>query len=371
MPFRNLITVVSFAFAASCGTDEMTYDDDLNCSGCDLWGDDDRKEAFEIEDPNIRNAIDATALIFLDNNASQDGELYDLPYVGTFESVLQREYDEQTICSDVRFTEQSVLGGSEVFCAAALVGKDTVLTAAHCVVSFSGKPISTEPQSCHGLKIGFGYQNRTPEESISAILNKDIYECEQIVHFELQKSGGYKDLALIKLTETVDDRIPMLPSLSALDINSDVFTIGYPFGLPLKVSSGKLKEGFLTEDAKEMLFQPNELPEVESFFNAEKNNTFFSNMSVFFGNSGGPLIDSEGKLLGIMSYGASKQLIHRFGDGDFTLEKLDPKKSDFFFNINRETSGCLEIADCEKDNILCTNYAGFPDLGSVESLLMR
>lgn len=211
-----------------------------------IYGEDSREEFHHPSVPAIVRLGDLSAL----SNGDFQSKAWDLSEVG--------------LCRDARFFGQKSLAS----CSAVLVGPDLILTAGHCV-----QP--GDPTGCQQRVVVFDYAAGRNEDIIPAV---DVYHCVEIVyqHQDTRESGYGEDLALIKLDRVVVGRKPMklakqLPSKGEL-----LKVIGYPWGIPQKVSEGHM----LGEGPARLSFR--------------------HDVDTFSKSSGGPVLNAKGEVAGIM-----------------------------------------------------------------------
>jgi V8-like Glu-specific endopeptidase len=143
-----------------------------------------------------------------------------------------------------------------------LVGDRFMLTAGHCVCKKDSENL--DEARIKKTWIVFGFQKNSPRQSDFRIEGRDIYKIKKIVAHRYTKE---KDWALIKLDRAVEGRSPLpLDSISKIYLNTDLYMLGHPSGLPLKFTDG----------AKIRAISP-------SYFHAD--------LDGFQGNSGSPVFD--------------------------------------------------------------------------------
>lgn len=164
------------------------------------------------------------------------------------------------LCSHERFFEEQ----SIATCSSSLIAPNKILTAAHCLDDYN--------YTCENYRIVFDYQNGNTS------IHKDaIYQCKRILYSKLDIFGG-EDLAIIELDRPVTDRkpIPMVTD-HEFSVGEPLKMIGYPFGISQKiVESGEV----LGID--------------------KKRQSFMHNLDTFSVNSGGPIFNGEGQIVGVL-----------------------------------------------------------------------
>lgn len=140
-----------------------------------------------------------------------------------------------------------VLFSSNGVCAGVLVADDLVLTAWHCVANL------------RRVRISWGSRARVTDGGVVVAADK------------------HRDLAVVKLDQRALGRevIPISESTEPLASGEPVMVIGHPWGKRHQIAVGKTVE--------------------------PDGNFFFINVAVRPGNSGGPVINAEGKVVGNVS----------------------------------------------------------------------
>jgi len=121
------------------------------------------------------------------------------------------------VCKDEPFYNQRTLAN----CSGFLVGKDLIATAGHCAKYWF---------DCDHYRWVRNYNDVT-----LVMDNADIYECKEIVKQVL--SNGL-DYAIIRLKREVTEVEPLKLQEREVVEKDELFVIGHPAGLPLKVADG-------------------------------------------------------------------------------------------------------------------------------------
>ena len=184
-------------------------------------------------------------------------------------------------CSDETFAEEKQIAN----CSASLIGKNKVLTAAHCL---------NETYSCDTYNVVFDYQRtEVPMRSAHALDKSQIYSCKRILYHKFDQSIVGEDLAIIELDRDVQGREPIVLDLKPrLKVNDPLFMIGYPLGISQKV----------VDDGKVLSLD-------------SKNVSFRHTLDSFSVNSGGPVFSSEDKQIGVLVRGTGANYVERAAQG--------------------------------------------------------
>ncbi|MEM4368398.1 MAG: serine protease [Candidatus Anstonellales archaeon] len=221
-----------------------------------IYGDDDRKNYYEAD--NISKALSGFVGMLVRN--------VDLLDLGNSKYLLKttKLSDRFNILTDERFASEPVVG----FCSGFLASSTTFITAAHCI----------EKVSCRNFSVVFDWRIEREGVYPSEIDSNNVYRCSTVVYNG--RSRGY-DFAVIRLDRLVRDRYPLALERKELEVGRSVFVIGYPNGLPLKITS------------------PN-----TSRIRTVSSTTYVCDLDTFRGNSGSPVFDENSlKVIGILIEG--------------------------------------------------------------------
>ncbi|MBY0515520.1 MAG: serine protease [Bacteriovoracaceae bacterium] len=249
-----LLTVALTSFAASA-------------SNKVVYGDDDRKDIFEVSNSMYLRLAEATAAMVENKQMVKKSSLCELEFSDTLES-------SENICRGELFSNQPV----GAMCSGFLVGEDTLVTAGHCFKMLGGMGYATPEDVCRGFSWVFNYaidhSGRNPLQGSS----NDVYGCKEVVFSTLSRT---QDFTVIKLDRKVSGRSPLkFRESGKIAQGAPLVVIGHPSGLPSKVADGA------------QVISNNDY------------NTFVTNLDTFHGNSGSAVFDSKSGLLeGILIQG--------------------------------------------------------------------
>lgn len=212
-----------------------------------VYGDDDRQDLFEVQDPAVRSLAGSTVALFR-------AAAVDLESEPGAAALTTREFGQaDNLCPEERFREQPK-GAS---CSGALVGPDLVLTAGHCVRDLA---------ACRATRFVFGFGMAAEGSDPRRLPASDVYGCSGLV---ARRVSGGVDYALVRLDRPAAGRAPLrLNRGGGIAQGTGLFVIGHPSGLPTKVAGGAsvraVREGF-----------------------------FVASLDTYGGNSGSPVFNSE------------------------------------------------------------------------------
>ncbi len=164
--------------------------------------------------------------------------------------------DTMKVCDAEPFAHQQTVAT----CTGFLVAPNLLVTAGHCVKSEA---------DCGHNKWVFDYKvKKKSDTTVGSIPNSSIYSCKKIVESKLSSSlFSKKDWAIIELDRPVKDRAPLKLSKKAPSRGDNLYVIGAPSGLPLKIATGVVR--------------------------SKKLSHFSANLDTFAGNSGSPVFNSK------------------------------------------------------------------------------
>lgn len=220
-----------------------------------VYGDDNRKEIFEVSSFWKKKANSTVALV-QSKMIKDNGD-------GTITLTTKNYGKTKNLCADEPFVNQPVAG----FCSGALVGKNLVMTAGHCISNWDCKKTN--------FVFGFGYD--APNQNLSVLKKSDVYTCKKI----LAKTYTNKaDFAIVELDRDVTGYSPLaIRREGAIKANDNLVVIGNPQGIPTKVAA----------DSK--------VREVKDEF-------FVANLDTYQGNSGSAVFnENTGLIEGILVRG--------------------------------------------------------------------
>ncbi len=187
-----------------------------------IYGDDDRREVFQVTNPQILAVADATVAVVekksLVAGAAFHRMLGNVKVVKLEAPVYGAEYG---LCKQEPYYNQP----SGAFCSGFLIGPDLVATAGHCI----------DAQKCSTVAFAFGYQmnpNNTPNVIFP---QSEVYGCKKVVARELTNNQDY---AVVQLDRPVPNHQPLKLAVRQPQAKEPIYVIGHPAGLPKKIAAG-------------------------------------------------------------------------------------------------------------------------------------
>lgn len=180
-----------------------------------IYGDDDRLDLYQVENPKLRELADSTVALFEASDVAIDG--------GKAKLTLTDYGQQYNLCPEEPFREQK----NGAFCSGSLVAADILMTAGHCVRSEG---------ACQGTKFVFGFAITEKGKQGDTVPASEVYSCKQLLGRVEQGSGP--DWALVRLDRKVSGHKPLRLSSSVPPKGAPLFVIGHPAGLPTKVAGG-------------------------------------------------------------------------------------------------------------------------------------
>lgn len=239
-----------------------------------VFGEDGRKEIKDAE--GFEDFARATA-VMIPKEEIKGNRIYGY----SLRELLAHQFDTEKFNDNVKFLDQPTAAS----CTGFLIAPDLLVTAGHC--------IKTIEDAANWVWL-FDYTNDLSynEEDRYVEVNKNnLYEVSEVLVGELNDDEDDKslDYSVLKLDRKSDRRPYRFRTSGVVAEGSDIYTIGAPTGLPLKLST----ESTVVDNTATSWFK--------------------SDIDAFPGNSGGPVFDSNGFIEGILVRGAVE-----YSNGNYT-----------------------------------------------------
>jgi len=180
-----------------------------------IYGPDDRLDLYQIKDPWILRIANSTVALIEDKNLKDLGN-------GYTEIIAPTLADKENMCTTEPFASQV----APVYCSGALVGKDLVMTAGHCMSSIN---------HCDHIRIVFGVHVTSSGVQPKMIPTKDVYKCKKIIASQEPLRGGDQDYGVVRINKKVKDRAPLpIRRSGKIPDGAKIFSMGHPLGVPTK-----------------------------------------------------------------------------------------------------------------------------------------
>jgi len=130
-------------------------------------------------------------------------------------------------------------GGS---CSASYIGNGLIITAGHCVINEEGNTIFSDYLKNLRVMFGFELKSKNIPDPWKVDEKHQLYEISRIVEAKNEDNLDYAILEL-KTTPPVEHFSPLRITLPKIEERDDVYTLGHPSCLPLKLAeSGKIQK---------------------------------------------------------------------------------------------------------------------------------
>jgi hypothetical protein len=226
-----------------------------------VYGDDDRQDLYQVEDPVIRELARSSMAALIKSNAVHR---LSSGMVRVDPLTLKETYD---LCDGQRFENQP----AAATCSAVLIDKDLVITAGHCVET---------QDDCKTYSLVFDYAYDA-DGQLEEVSGSDVYSCRRLVSRTFTETAI--DYSIVQLDRVPSTRTPIPIRRATMHVAEPVVALGFTSGLPLKVDRGAA-----VQDARSLQFD-----------------YFTVNTDTFKGSSGSAVLDENYELAGVLVRGGN------------------------------------------------------------------
>lgn len=274
-----------------------------------IFGRDDRKEIYTDSylNKNIGPAVGImTSPVFL--TEIQNGFQMDFDSISSSSNV--------GLCEGELFSHQPT---TTVNCSGFLVAPDLLLTAGHCMNHLEMDMVNGMTNYCSDFVWVFDYKYESKSLIKTAFPKENVAQCKKILYAKLKYTAPTDhsaavfgdDIALIQLDRKLNRPYLKLSTSENFKVGQRVYTVGYPTGLPLKITpNGKIKDNTF-----------------ENFFT--------SSLDILGGNSGGPVLNESHEVIGVVA--------RAFPDIDYVYS--EKKECSVPASCSEDLKNCAHLTD--------------------------
>jgi V8-like Glu-specific endopeptidase len=236
---------------------------------------------------------------------------------------LSPDYLSDQMCTDEKFATDPSLSYA---CTGFLVAPDLLMTAGHCMVNV-GQSREQKKAYCEVYSWLFDYDHdEKGQVQVTDISPSRLYECKEVVYAIREEKAPFRDFSIVQLKRSADDRPFLKLAKRPVRLGESVSMIGYPLGMPAKVST----------NARVTL-------------NSTDKQSFVTNLDALDGNSGSPVFNSDNEVAGILVGGTPIEL--------FKTDK----------------NGCIRYNTCDADGMNCAvpDKNTLPEFQKTGSIVQR
>jgi hypothetical protein len=204
----DLAKIIIFKTGSGMDVTRGPWSDDVIMDCCD-----------ELMDDQVKKNTSCTAAVCLKDNLIDIGK-------GSFMLKVKKYQKAFNLCDMEPFGTQPVSAGA--ICTGFLVKEDVIVTSAHFV----------NENNVTDLRIVFGYKMIDTSTPVTKFSNDNIYRGVKILHRVLDRQAKGRNWVLVKLDRAAAGQSLAVLSRDKIAIEQEVYVIGHPLGLPMKLARG-------------------------------------------------------------------------------------------------------------------------------------
>lgn len=244
-----------------------------------VFGADDRKE---IKDATTFSDYARATAVMIPKSSISGNKVY----ATTLRTRLSKMHGTVNFDDNVRFLDQPACAN----CTGFLIAPDIIVTAGHCIETMKQAEdyvwlFDYTVENDYNAKAGY-----------FTIKPENVYEVKEVLGAYFQDIRTYTDYSVVRLANKTKRKPYRFRTGGKVALGSEVYTIGSPTGLPLKLADNAI----VVDNSQEKWFK--------------------NNVDGFPGNSGGPVFNPSGFIEGIHVRGAV-ELSQGYYVGDYKYDK--------------------------------------------------
>ena len=221
-----------------------------------IYGEENLSEYYQMPKDKKELADSTVALVFKNRLFYDEEKNKYIPITYLFTNI-------HNMNNEKLFKDDKILS----FCSGFLVSNSLLLTAGHCIEENGNL-------SKDNIYVVFGWKRDKNKFNLE-FDKEDVYEVSDVI---MRKLDQYEDWAILRLSKETNKKPLVLDRLDLYGIGDDIFAIGYPLGITVK----------LADNAKIYNIIGNKL---------------IANLDTFKGNSGSPVFNLYNRVIGILVSG--------------------------------------------------------------------
>jgi len=176
------------------------------------------------------------------------------------------EKETNDICTEEKYSSFPAMS----MCTAFLISDKLLVTAGHCITN----------DNCidKDFSFVFNYNHQSVQNEALEFNSSDIYTCKKVVARK-KDDKNHLDYAIVELDKKVKNRTILKFAKTNPKLDDSIFMLGHPYGLPL----------IYTDNAQ---------------IHRTEENRFITNLDAFGGNSGSPVLNQNGNVIGVLIEGS-------------------------------------------------------------------